>query len=113
MSGTSPEMQVTLVITIGRSRCIAAPTKASWRGRPSASPWSMRSSKSTALLTMIPNRASTPKVAMKLKGVPVSFRANTTPISVKGIVARITPSLRKELNCHTNSISIARNARGM
>ena len=29
---------------------------------------------------MIPNSASTPNVAMKLKGVPVAFSAITTPI---------------------------------
>lgn len=62
---------------------------------------------------MIPNSASTPNVAMKLKGVPVAFSAITTPINVKGIVARITISLRKELNCQMNSSNIARRANGM
>ena len=50
---------------------------------------------------------------MKLKGVPVAFSAITTPINVKGIVARITISLRKELNCQMNSSNIARRANGM
>ena len=74
MSGTSPGNAGDLGHHDWTKPLYRGPNQGFMAWQAFRSPWSMRSSKSTALLTMIPNRASTPKVAMKLKGVPVSFR---------------------------------------
>ena len=63
----------------------------------------MRSIKTIPLLMMIPARLSKPKMIMNPNTEFMMINPIVAPMNVSGMVSKMMPARRKELNCQTSN----------
>src|SRR6056297_2494595 len=106
--GIMPKTVVAVVKRMGRKRILEARMIASFLFFPSILWLLMASISKIALLTKIPAKATMPIIPVKERVWPIITSPGNIPMVARGIVIKINKGWRKDLNCKTIIMAIAK-----